>query len=198
MLGKDLAWLSGQTGIPVNTLGDYVRGGIKSAENAARIADALGISIDYLLIGRKSANDAAGDDDQVSLPMMAVRLSAGPGAYGGEGYQTDWTFPRDWLRANFGSAAGLQMMPVWGDSQEPDLSDGDWVMVDTKRTELRDGLFAVRLDDTMMIKRVQLQGRALRLVSRNPAYDPIVLEGEEIDARLAVIGRVVWDSHVHR
>jgi phage repressor protein C with HTH and peptisase S24 domain len=54
---------------------------------------------------------------------------------------------------------------------------------------LRDGIHVVRLDDTVLVKRLE-SGRAgrLALLSDNPAYRPIECALEEIE----VIGRVVW------
>ena len=101
-------------------------------------------------------------------------------------------FASDWLRNSFGSIAALKLVQVKGDSQEPDLHGGDWVMIDDSRTAIQNGLAVVRLDDCLMIKWLQREGHLLRLISRNPQYLPTELDLRRDEARLQVIGRAVF------
>ena len=74
---------------------------------------------------------------------------------------------------------------------EPTLRDGDEILVDSRPSSLRDGIHVVRLDDMVLVKRLETarSGR-IALLSDNPAYRPIDCDAGEV----AVIGRVVWKS----
>lgn len=192
---RNLDWLSGKTGVPPATLGDYVRRGITRADNAATIAQALGVTLDWLLAGRGGSWDEA---DLVAIPLQDVNVAAGAGTVAVEpGHQADWLFHRDWLTRIFGRFDGLRIVRIVGDSMEPELSEGDWIMIDLNRNELRDGPHVVRLDDFLMLKRVQVEGRYVRLVSTNPAYEPIRIDLHQEPERLTVVGRMVWSGKVH-
>src|SRR3546814_18206167 len=89
--------------------------------------------------------------------------------------------------------AVLAMIRVDGDSMSPTLSHGDEIMVDRMdgAARLRDGIYVLRMDDTLMVKRVALgliKGK-FSIRSDNPNY-PV---WEDIDPALVnVIGRVIW------
>ena len=74
---------------------------------------------------------------------------------------------------------------------EPTLRDGDEILVDRRPGPLRDGVHVVRLDDAVLVKRIDT-GRSgkIVLISDNTAYSPVELEAGEVD----VLGRVVWKS----
>ena len=85
-----------------------------------------------------------------------------------------------------GSLAALN---VAGDSMEPVLHDGDEILVDTRQQPFRDGIHVVRLDDTLLVKRVASQGGGrFSLLSQNLSYPPVAVDG----ADLTIVGRVVW------
>ena len=76
---------------------------------------------------------------------------------------------------------------------EPTLSDGDDVLVDLgdNQTRLRDGIYVLRMDDTLAVKRVAIepQGRKVSVVSDNPAYPT----WNGLDRRTVnIVGRVLW------
>lgn len=185
-----------------NTLSNILNGpGDPGISRVAAIAAKVGVSLDWILSGRAAevppgANDAA--EDLVRLPMLTPALSAGGGAEAsGATRQADWLFPRSWLRRSFGHDDHLELVRVAGDSMLPDLQDGDWVMIDRRRRDPRDGLYALRLEDTLLVKRLQFQGRTIRVVSSNPSYPPLELDRQDEALDLEIIGRVVWSSKVH-
>ncbi|MEA3017325.1 MAG: hypothetical protein QOI38_2047 [Sphingomonadales bacterium] len=194
--------LAAELGMHKNTLSNILNGeGDPGISRVAALAAKLGVSLDWILTARPAEappQDAEPDEDLVRLPMLTPALSAGAGAEArGATHQADWLFPRVWLRRSFGHDDQLELLRVAGDSMTPDLQDGDWVMVDRSRRDPRDGLYALRLADTLLVKRLQFQGRTIRLVSSNPAYPPIELDRQDEALDLEVIGRVVWSSKVH-
>lgn len=151
------------------------------------IADQVGLSTLELLHGPEGA------DDTLPIPIYDVKVAAG---FGKTPLRQDpiglWPFPRSWAREQFGANARLVMLPVSGDSQEPELSDGDMVVVDAGSTKLREGMHVVRLDDDLLIKRIQIEGRTIRLVSNNKAYGDTVIDLQADRERFDIVGKAVW------
>ncbi|HML54626.1 MAG TPA: helix-turn-helix transcriptional regulator [Solidesulfovibrio magneticus] len=145
--------------------------------------------------GRGSAadNGAAGTAEIfAAVPKVRARLSAGGGSFetGGE-VERVYPFRQDWLRAK-GQPSRMVLMDVVGNSMEPEIRHGDMVLIDQGQTAVvAHGVYAVGLEDTVLVKRVEKRPGQLVLLSDNRDYAPIVLAGDELDA-LRVIGRVLW------
>jgi phage repressor protein C with HTH and peptisase S24 domain len=81
------------------------------------------------------------------------------------------------------------VIAVEGDSMEPTLRDGDEILVDRTPRPLRAGIHVIRLDDVLLVKRLEAAaGGQVRVISDNPAYRPSERGATEIE----MIGRVVW------
>ena len=84
------------------------------------------------------------------------------------------------------------MIAVKGDSMEGVLSDGDNILVNHAATTPRDGLFVLRINNDLMVKRVQSLPGKLLITSVNPAYAPFEIDLAEIGETLAIICREEW------
>ncbi|MEP5938543.1 MAG: S24 family peptidase [Erythrobacter sp.] len=139
----------------------------------------------------KSAPNRPDNDNQwLEVPRLDVGASAGPGAFNvGEQPFDSFRFSKRWLRENGLGDADLSSVSVEGDSMEPMLRDGDEILVDTSKRPFRDGVYVVRLGDSLMVKRVASAGQGrLALLSQNMAYPTVEVGGDEVE----LIGRVVW------
>lgn len=67
-----------------------------------------------------------------------------------------------------------------GDSMAPRIQDGDLVAIRKQETVENGQIAAVRIGDEATLKHVYLYPGRLILQPENPAYDPIVLIGDEI------------------
>jgi DNA polymerase V len=86
-------------------------------------------------------------------------------------------------------------LKVTGDSMEPLIHPGSFVIVD-RMVETRDGdIVVARIGAAACVKRLSIgrDGR-IRLLSENKAYEPIEIT-EEMD--FEVRGRVMWSFHRH-
>lgn len=143
----------------------------------------------------RSAGPVGADETQAvfaAVPKVRTRLSAGGGSFetGGEVEQF-YPFRQDWLRAK-GQPAQMVLMDVVGNSMEPEIRHGDMVLIDQGQIAVvAHGVYAVGLEDTVLVKRVEKRPGQLVLLSDNRDYAPIVLAGDELEA-LRVIGRVLW------
>ena len=131
----------------------------------------------------------------VHVPVLDVEASAGHGALAEmESKCAQFGFDEKWLRRLTASkATSLSIIAVHGDSMEPTLHDGDEVMVDLNdgQSRLRDGIYVLRMDDMLSVKRVAIepQGKRVSVLSDNPAYPSWRgLEKRTIN----IVGRVLW------
>ncbi|WP_231639071.1 S24 family peptidase [Sphingomonas profundi] len=133
--------------------------------------------------------------DLVLVPRLDIRASAGHGAAtDNERPVARLGFHPGWLReVTGGSPAGLSMIRVSGDSMSPTLADGDEILVDgTDAAErLRDGIYVLRVDDGLVVKRLAINpaARSITIVSDNPAYPTWP---DRDPAEIELIGRAVW------
>jgi phage repressor protein C with HTH and peptisase S24 domain len=126
----------------------------------------------------------------VDIPRLPLEASAGPGAAAAQEIPFDsFRFSRRWLREQGLEPGQLSAIRVMGDSMDPLLRDGDEILVDRTPRAFREGVHVVRLGEALHVKLLQaVPPDRLRLISKNPAYEPVEVAMADVD----VVGRVVW------
>ena len=102
-------------------------------------------------------------------------------------------FDARWLRGIGARPDRLSIIRVDGESMAPTLSDGDDIMVDGSdgAERLRDGIYVLRMDDVLMVKRIARTPRRDRFSVRSD--NPLYPSWDAVDpAAVAIVGRVVW------
>jgi phage repressor protein C with HTH and peptisase S24 domain len=129
-----------------------------------------------------------------NIPKVNARLSAGGGSFEvGSEIQGYYAFRKDWLTTK-GNRNKMVLMDIFGNSMEPEMKDGDTILIDESQKDILAGaIYAVGIDDTIMVKRVEKHPNKLVLLSDNKDYSPIYLEGSEINS-VRIIGKVIWIS----
>ena len=134
------------------------------------------------------------DAPLVPVPEMEVEAAAGGGAVADEVVEEKarWYLPEAMVRHE-GDAdpKTLRILRVRGDSMEPEMREGDRLLVDIARRLPATGELFVLFDGTgLVVKRVEMVPgeERIRLLSANPAYEPYTALGDEIH----VVGKVVW------
>jgi phage repressor protein C with HTH and peptisase S24 domain len=124
-----------------------------------------------------------------------VTVSAGPGAVVAQELGKPYfAFDERWLKAMTASQpSNLSIVRVDGDSMAPTLNAGDEILVDLGDCldRLRDGIYVLRIDDAVVVKRLALNPTARRVTvqSDNPAYS----DWPDCDLdQIHCIGRVIW------
>jgi phage repressor protein C with HTH and peptisase S24 domain len=192
--GEDFAGLSRMLGRNPAYIQQFVRRGVpKRLKEAERRKLARYFAISEALLGGPA--DEEGADGLVPVMRVAVRAPERPGAIvPAEMAKPYFAFDGRWLKALTGTSAGkLSIIRVEGDSMSPTLNAGDDILVDPSdcTERVRDGIYVLRVDDALVVKRIALHpvGRRVTVQSDNPAYpDWPDCDMEEI----ACIGRVVW------
>jgi len=128
----------------------------------------------------------------LQIPKVMARLSAGGGSFETDPeFKEFYSFRRDWLNKK-GKAKDMVLMDIIGNSMEPELKEGDTVLIDqSQKAILAGAIYAVGLADTIVVKRVEKRPRKLVLLSENSNYQMMVFEGEEMNS-IRIIGKVIW------
>ncbi|MGL5837723.1 MAG: S24 family peptidase [Sphingorhabdus sp.] len=169
------------------------RGSPKRLPERERSILARYFNVDPTILGAPVDESIARGEKLRLVPKLAVGASAGAGALGeNEALAGRVGFDEAWLRRMGVDPADVSLIRVEGDSMRPALNDGDDIMVDRGAAlrPLRDGIHVIRIDGTLMVKRLsKAPGNRLSVLSDNSAYpswpnrDP---------AEVQIIGRVVW------
>ncbi len=191
--GTSLASLSRMLSRNTTYLQQYISKGSPrklEEEDRAKLARFFGVPESEL--GGSKEKSYAGTGDWVEVPRLTVEASAGPGVTSGHELPFDsFQFSRKWLREHGLEAGKLSAVRVIGDSMEPLLREGDDLLVDLSGKAFRDGIYVVRLDGNLLVKRVTSQGLGrFSILSQNLSYPPISVMADELE----LVGRVVWKS----
>lgn len=202
-------------GIRPSTLQSILKGTRPTVDNLVAIADAAGVSVDWLATGRGERSgtppnpglaeepavwlpgkvQGAAENGFVMIPRYDVTASAGPGAFQDMEKVTDvLAFKADWVRRELRtSPEKLALITAEGDSMDPTIRPGDILLIDTSVDEIeQDSIYVVVIDGYVMVKRCQRLFRSgIVIKSDNPNYDEIRLGPDEA-GEFIVAGRVCW------
>lgn len=199
--GIDYARLSEVIGRNPAYIQQYIKRGSPrrlAEQDRARMAAYLGVS-EAMLGGpvQRVATPGRGRGSggaMILVPKLAIGASAGAGAsIDGEPVEGEVAFDPRWLRELGADPRALSIIRVEGDSMAPTLDDGDDILVDggDAAARLRDGIYVLRMDDVLMVKRIARApgpGR-ISVISDNPHYrswDDLPMGAVQL------VGRVVW------
>lgn len=199
--GVDYARLSAVIGRNAAYIQQYIKRGSPrrlGEDDRARIAAFLGVP--EAMLGGPATRVALPTAlrqrarDLMLVPQLAIGASAGPGAsVDGEAVEGELAFDLKWLRNLGADPRALSIIRVEGDSMAPTLGDGDDILVDGGDTaaRLRDGIYVLRLDDMLMVKRVARAPGAGRIAVTSdnvdyPSYPDLAADAVQL------VGRVVW------
>ena len=185
-------------------------GGLPKSETLKKIKQLKGCSIDWLLTGEGSpfpdseapkatATDTLGNpvniDEFVFVPRYDIQAAAGHGQLvGDEQPMFAMAFRRYWIE-NYVTRdiKKLSVISVKGDSMEGVLNDGDTILINHGQTTPRDGLYVLRLNENLLVKRLQLiPGGIVNVISANEAYPTFEIDLKNPTDDVAIIGRVEW------
>jgi Peptidase S24-like len=152
--------------------------------------------VDEAVLGGPAVRDPVPTSEGlIPIPRFAVAASAGPGALdGSERAVAHIGFDASSLaRICRARPRDLSIISVEGESMAPTLGDGDDIMVDRSAStrRIQDGIYVLRRDDTLLVKRITVHptNGTLTIASDNSnfaSWQDVAPEAVEI------IGRVVW------
>ena len=133
------------------------------------------------------------DDEMIEIPLYSIRVGAGNGVTPEhEEVKKMLSFPREWvikkLKVN---PETLEAVEVMGDSMLP-LRSGDIVLIDRSDKTIRDGVFVLRIDGELWVKRLsRLPGGKVLVKSDNSSYENFTIDLKELERDIEILGKVV-------
>lgn len=135
-------------------------------------------------------------DDFALIPKVAAKAGAGSSLETDGTVEGYYAFRHSFLDRVHIHGKHSVMMQVIGDSMYPLIHDGDTVLIDQSDKEARDGkIFVVGLGDELLVKRLQKTMRGWMLISQNPEYSPLPVEGPDLET-FRIHGRVRWFGRI--
>jgi len=195
------AALAATLGVPQSVVSDWETGKLESwTEYEDAICRALSIPRGWIR-DQVQESDQPPVLDGADLPALVqiaeydVRLSAGPGFVPtSEETRRRWPLPRFLVVDTLGlDPDRTAIQEIVGDSMEPTLSTGDYVLIDLADRRIGlPGVLVVWDGDALVCKRLERipgeEPRRVRIKSDNPLHN----EYKVLEEQVNVIGRVRW------
>lgn len=193
--GADCASLSRLLGRNLAYVQQYLqRGTPKRLGERERALLARYFGVDEEVLGGP-AGMAKGSSDMAVIRRIAIGASAGGGGLADEGLAVPFAFDRRWLRRLSAQPERLAIIQVEGDSMAPTLAHGDEIMVDSgdSAERLRDGIYVLRRDGVLLVKRLAraILRERVAIISDNAAYPT---DTDVPISSLTIVGRVIWTA----
>jgi len=176
-----------------------------SLELLVRISHITNYSLHWLLTGEgpmllepsegmvKEHLASYGELDEFALiPLIVLERERGIEREGIEARAKEkYAFRRTWLQSK-GNLENFVLFAVRGDSMDPTITDGDFVLIDRSQKEVVVGnIYAFRMENAIMVKRLQPMGdRCIKVMSDNKFYESYELDLGTGD--IEIIGQIIW------
>ena len=193
-----------ENNVSYRTVQHYLSGRrMVSTDFLITLSEQIGVSSTWILTGlgdmviEKREQIVHTDTNFITIPRWSAEASAGAGAEAeGESITGEYAFSQRWLTKRGLNPNALAVISVTGDSMEPDLYDGDLILIDHSETAIKDSkVYAIRFSDGLFVKRIQQKPNSrISLLSSNKFYDPIEIKYPAADS-IQVVGRVVASMH---
>lgn len=200
--GVSIASIAKEMGISVQSVYGWAEGSIPKAERIERLAELLGVSLQWLAFGEGEIKAMGSETGGIIVPLLNVAHSAGFGGSNGSWVDAPIVarlleLDPAWVTENLtclSASSNLAMVRVSGDSMEPTLRNSDIVLVDRGVTRInREGIFTVTFDDGCYIKRFQrIIGAKLMMISDNQFYKPQEFDPQDESLKFEVCGLALW------
>ncbi len=168
------------------TLRNYEKGNNITVDIVKKISEITNIDFDFLLNGN---NITVLNDNNYNIDLLNVRAGAGEGIYNYvietvDTISLDKSFFRTPINTN--KVKGIQ---VDGDSMEPTLRDGDYVLIDENTIFGVNGIYAIQLGGQILIKRLQFKmDGTILIISDNSKYQSETFNPQENQLPFQVLG----------
>lgn len=179
---------------PFSRVQDIERGKVKElkASELETLQDNFLINSWWLLTGKGEmfiSNDTTKNSDNYFIDLLNVRAGAGEGIYNYvietvDTISLDKSFFRTPINTN-----KIKGICVDGDSMEPTLRDGDYVLIDENINFGTNGIYAIQYGGQILIKRLQFKmDGTILIISDNDKYDKEVFNPKENQLPFEVLG----------
>jgi hypothetical protein len=184
-------------GIPQSTISKVLGGKGVHLETMCKMLDSLGAR----LLGPEERPTPMVCDmgDYALVPKVKAKLGAGSSLVT-DGEQAGlYAFRKDFLRRiGLEGNGDIALFDVIGDSMDPTIQHMDTVLVSRRETDPVSGqIYAIRVDDELLVKRILKEPGKLIVKSDNPSYGTFEINLAGPSASVEIIGRVRWQGRVY-
>ncbi|EMJ8296038.1 XRE family transcriptional regulator [Klebsiella aerogenes] len=213
--GLSQAELALRVGVSQPAIWRLVAGKTNTTRKLVEIAHALGVSPEWLSTGKDTSDQPgghrvenlhgkkqAGNNDVFRVEVLDLSVSAGPGTFMVSDYVEVLhaiEYTTEHARSLFGNRSedAVKVMTVNGDSMANTFNSGDRVFVDISvRHFMMDGVYVFVFGKTLHLKRLQMQGKKLAVLSDNPAYEKWYIEEADQD-QFYVMGKALIHESIN-
>lgn len=213
--GLTQAELATMVGVSQPAIWRLASGKTNSSRKLVEIAQVLGVSPEWLSTGKEHSPHKQGyvienmndkelraNSDVFRVEVLDLTVSAGPGTF----MLSEFVevlhaieYTTEHAKSLFGNRSEevVKVMTVNGDSMASTFNSGDRVFVDISvRHFLTDGVYVFVFGKTFHLKRLQMQGNRLAVLSDNPAYEKWYITEESQDD-LYVMGKAIMHESIN-
>lgn len=204
--GVSQGQLAERVGVSQPAIQKMTSGKTSGSRKMVEIAHALGVRPEWLSAGsgemRYDGNQtvptycAAVANDVFRVEVLDLTVSAGPGSFMISEFVEVLhaiEFTTEHARSLFGnrSQSDVKVMTVDGDSMCPTIQSGDRLFFDVSVRNFKvDGVYAFVFGQHFHVKRLQMQGLQLAVLSDNPAYKDWYVTEDNQD-QLYIMGKAL-------
>ena len=153
-------------------------------ETLKSVAEALGVSADYLLTGTETSTELLSDS---LTPFKKVRMLGSIAC----GVPIFCNEEHDYVLATGNNANADFCLTAKGDSMiNARIADGDIVFIRQQSTVENGEIAAVVIGEEATLKRVYRTADGVMLVAENPGYQPMYFSGEELN-NMWILGKAI-------
>ena len=159
------------------------------------IASAADVNVAWLATGNGPKDRAGREDTPLLEGFVALERVPDRDADGGERRIAgqDMAFSQDWVERHSGQTRpSLATVHVPDDSMAPLLPTGAVLVVDRSAAGIsRDGIYALTLDGTLLVRRLQkMPGGQIEASAESATYQPFRFQPHDTD--VTILGRAIW------
>ena len=198
--------LADKVGISQPAIQKMTSGKTSGSRKMVELAHALGVRPEWLSSGvgemridgnvPSAAQPVSETIDVFRVDVLDLKVSAGPGSFMISEFVEVLhaiEFTNEHARSLFGNRAqhDVKVMTVDGDSMCPTIQSGDRLFFDVSVRNFKvDGVYAFVFGQHFHVKRLQMQGLQLAVLSDNPAYKDWYVTEENQD-QLYIMGKAL-------
>ncbi|MDN5069494.1 S24 family peptidase [Aliarcobacter butzleri] len=190
--GLNNAFISKKYNISRQLVNNFFTNQKTLTDTLAIVCNGENINLNWLLIGKGEmfiSEDIVKTSDNYSIDLLNVRAGAGEGIYNYvietvDTISLDKSFFRTPINTN-----KVKGICVDGDSMEPTLRDGDYVLIDENINFGTNGIYAIQYGGQILIKRLQFKmDGTIIIISDNEKYDREIFNPSENQLPFNIIG----------
>lgn len=209
LAGMSQGALAKASGVAQPTIWRLASGNARGSTKIVEMANALGVRSEWLSTGAGPMRDDGqepisrqpSNSESFRVEVLDLTVSAGPGRYMlSEVVEVlaAIEFTNEHARALFGNrqAKDIKVMTVDGDSMSPTIKSGDRLFFDVSVREFKtDGVYAFVFGKTFHVKRLQMQGAQLAVLSDNPHLEKWYIQESDQD-QFYVMGKALLHESI--